>query len=65
MIRRIMVQSQPQQMVHDTLSRKTLSQTIGLVERLKVKAPSASPSTEKKECVIDSFQFNERFLYTH
>jgi hypothetical protein len=35
--------------VCEILSRKTLSQRIGLVEWLKVKALSLSPSTEKKK----------------
>jgi hypothetical protein len=47
-IRRITVQSQPRQIVHYTLSRKTLSQNSGLVEWLKVKTLSSSPSTTKK-----------------
>jgi hypothetical protein len=47
-IRRIMVQSQPRQIVCRTLSRKTLHKK-GLVEWLKVKALSSSPSTAKKE----------------
>jgi hypothetical protein len=48
-IRRITVRSQPGQIVHETLSRKTLSQKIVLVEWLKVKAPSSSPSTAKRK----------------
>jgi hypothetical protein len=43
-IRRILVQSQS----GDTIS-KNLSQKIGLVEWLKVKALSSSPSTTKKK----------------
>jgi hypothetical protein len=39
-IRRIVVQSQARQIVSKTLSLKTLSQNIGLVEWLKVKALS-------------------------
>jgi hypothetical protein len=39
----------PKQIIHQTLSRKTLSQKIGLVEWLKVKALRSSPSTEKKK----------------
>jgi hypothetical protein len=35
-IRRIMVLSQPGQIIGETLFRKTLSQKIGLVEWLKV-----------------------------
>jgi hypothetical protein len=42
-IRRKAVQSQPRQIVHKTLSQKTLSQKVGLVEWLKVKALSSSP----------------------
>jgi hypothetical protein len=34
-IRRIAVQSQPRQIVHKTLSWKTLSQKIGLVEWIR------------------------------
>jgi hypothetical protein len=37
-IRKIMVQNQPGQIVLKTLSQKTLSQKIGLVDWLKVKA---------------------------
>jgi hypothetical protein len=47
-IRRIEVQSQPRQIVCKTLSRKTLSQKIGLVEWLKVNTLNSSPSTTKK-----------------
>jgi hypothetical protein len=46
-IRRITVQSQPGQIVHETLSRKTLHRKR-LGEWLKVKALSSSPSTRKK-----------------
>jgi hypothetical protein len=44
-IRRIMVQSQPLQIVHETLSKKNPSHTHtkGLVEWLKVKALSSKP----------------------
>jgi hypothetical protein len=45
--RRITVQSQPEQIVCVTLSQKYPSQK-GLVEWLKVKVLSSSPSTEKK-----------------
>jgi hypothetical protein len=48
-IRRITVQSHPGEIVYETLSRKTLSQEIGLVEWLKVKTLSSSPSTTKKK----------------
>jgi hypothetical protein len=47
-VRRIAVQSQPRQTVHKTLSCKILSKKKKknvLVEWLKVKAPSSSPST--------------------
>jgi hypothetical protein len=37
------------QTIQETLSRKTLSQKIGLVEWLKVKALSSSPNTAKKQ----------------
>jgi hypothetical protein len=43
-IRRITFRSQPGQIVCETLFRKTLSQRIGLVEWLKVKALSSSLS---------------------
>jgi hypothetical protein len=43
-IRRIEVQRQPGKIVHETLSQKTLHKK-GLVECLKVKALSSSPST--------------------
>jgi hypothetical protein len=43
-IRRIMVQRQPGQIVCETLSQKTLHRK-GLVEWLKVKILSSSPST--------------------
>jgi hypothetical protein len=39
-----MVQNQPEQILHETLSQKT-----GLVEWLKVKALSSSPNTTKKK----------------
>jgi hypothetical protein len=45
--RRITVQSQPEQIVCVTLSQKYPSQK-GLVEWLKVKVLSSSPSIEKK-----------------
>jgi hypothetical protein len=47
-IRRIAIQSQPGQIARETASRKYPSQK-GLVEWLKVKALSSSPSTEKKK----------------
>jgi hypothetical protein len=47
-IRRIAVQSQPWQIVCETLSRKHPSQKE-LAEWFKVKALSSSPSTAKKE----------------
>jgi hypothetical protein len=47
-IRKIMVQSQPGQIVHETLSRKTLHKK-GLVEWLKVKALSSNSRTAKKK----------------
>jgi hypothetical protein len=52
-IRRIVVWSQARQIVHETLSWKALSQKIGLVEWLKMKALSSSPSTEKKIKVLE------------
>jgi hypothetical protein len=45
-IRRIKIQSQPGQTVCKTLSQKTIHKK-GLVETLKVKALSSSPSTAK------------------
>jgi hypothetical protein len=47
-MRRIAVQSQPGQIVQETLSQKYLTQK-GLVEWLKMKALSSSPSTTKKK----------------
>jgi hypothetical protein len=47
-IRKIAVRSQPQQIVLQTLSRKTLYKK-GLVEWLKVKALSSNPSTARKK----------------
>jgi hypothetical protein len=46
-IRRMAVPSHPRQINRETLSQKTLHQKIGLVEWLKVKALSSSPSTAK------------------
>jgi hypothetical protein len=51
-IRRIEVWSQPRQIVCKTLSGKNLPQKTGLVEWLKVKALSSSPSNEKKAKVL-------------
>jgi hypothetical protein len=47
-IRRITVQSQPGQIVRNTLSRKYPAQN-GLAKGLKVTALSSSPSTAKKK----------------
>jgi hypothetical protein len=47
-ISRVSVQSQLGKIVHETLFQKILSQKIGLVECLKVKALSSSPKTENK-----------------
>jgi hypothetical protein len=47
-ITRITVWSQPWQIVHKTLKKKTLHKQ-GLVEWLKVKALSSSPSAKKKK----------------
>jgi hypothetical protein len=47
-IRRITVRRKPRQIVHETLSQKTLPQKIRLVEWLNVKALS-SPSAAKKK----------------
>jgi hypothetical protein len=47
-IRRITVQSQPGQIICKTLSQKNHHKK-GLVEWLKVKALSSSPSTKKKK----------------
>jgi hypothetical protein len=50
-IRRITVQSQPRQIVLETLSQKTLHKN-GLVEWLKVKDLSSNPSATKKRAQI-------------
>jgi hypothetical protein len=47
-IRRIAVQSQPQQIVCETLSQKKRITKKGLVEWLKVYALRSNPSTAKK-----------------
>jgi hypothetical protein len=47
-IRRTVVQSQPRQIVCETLSQKYLTQK-GLVEWLKVKPLNLSPSASKKK----------------
>jgi hypothetical protein len=46
-----MVQSQPEQIVHESLFQKYPSQK-GLQEQLKVKALSSSPSTVKKKILL-------------
>jgi hypothetical protein len=46
-IRRIEVQSQPQQIVGENVCQKTQLQKIGLVEWLKVKALSSSLCTTR------------------
>jgi hypothetical protein len=48
-IRRISVQSQPGQIVHETLTRKKKNDTgkKGLAEYLKVQVLSSNPSTTK------------------
>jgi hypothetical protein len=48
-VRRIAVQSQPRQIVCETLSQKTQSPNIGLAEWLKVKALNSSPSNAKRK----------------
>jgi hypothetical protein len=48
-IRRITVRSQPEQTVHKTLSQKKSFTKKGLVEWLKVWAPSSNSSMAKKE----------------
>jgi hypothetical protein len=50
-IMRIVVRSQPRQIVHKTLSqkKKTLHKKTGLVEWLKVKTLSSSPVPQKKK----------------
>jgi hypothetical protein len=53
-IRRIMVQSQPREIIHETLSRKPFTKTIGLVAWPKVKVLNSSPSTEKKKKTLNS-----------
>jgi hypothetical protein len=52
-IRKIMVQSQPRQIVHKTLSQKNRTQK-GLAEWLKVKALSSNPRTSKKKRSLGS-----------
>jgi hypothetical protein len=52
-IRRILVQSLPGQIVCKILSQKTLSQKIALVEWLKVKARTSSPSSEKQKKIFE------------
>jgi hypothetical protein len=46
-IRRIVVQSQPRQIVCETISKTSIT-IKGLVEWIKVKVLSSNPSTEKK-----------------
>jgi hypothetical protein len=50
-IRRITVQSQPRQIVHKTLHRKTLHKRRkrGMMEWLQMKALNSSPSTTKRK----------------
>jgi hypothetical protein len=44
-IRRILVQSQPRQTVHETLAGKNLSQKKLLIEWFKVEALSSNPTS--------------------
>jgi hypothetical protein len=46
--RRTEVRSQPRQIVHETLSQKSFTK-LGLIEWLKMKVLSSSPSTAKKK----------------
>jgi hypothetical protein len=46
-IRKVAVQSQPREIVHKTLSQKTLQKKV--VKWFKVKALRSSPSTAKKK----------------
>jgi hypothetical protein len=48
-IRRIVVQSQPRQIVRKTLYLENTSHKKGLVEWLKVKALSSNPNSKKKK----------------
>jgi hypothetical protein len=48
-IRRVVVQSQPGQIVLETLSQKTLSQKIGLVEWLQAEGFKFKPQYHKKK----------------
>jgi hypothetical protein len=48
-IRKIVVQSQPRQIVLQTLSQKKTHHKNGLIEWLKVKALSSNPSTTGKK----------------
>jgi hypothetical protein len=61
-IRRIVFRRQPRQIVCETLSQKTLSQKIGLVEWLKVKALSSSPTTGEKKNVNWCSSCGKQFL---
>jgi hypothetical protein len=67
-IRRIAFQSQSGQIVHETLSQKTLHQK-GLLEWLKVKALGSSPSTAKaktkKTCGNLLPSFKTHFVNIH
>jgi hypothetical protein len=57
-IRRIVVQSQPEQIVHETLSWKTLHKK-GMVKWLKVWVLSSNMSSEKKSM----FMFHYKILF--
>jgi hypothetical protein len=63
-IRRISVQSQPRQIVPgDSISKNSFTKKIGLVEWLKVKALSSSPSTAKKKKGIPMSIFDMKTHY--
>jgi hypothetical protein len=59
-IRRIVVQSQPGQIVSETLSQKKTITKKGLVDWLKVKALSSNPSTAKKKKRISTKKLGKK-----
>jgi hypothetical protein len=62
-IRKIVVGRQPGQIVHERPYLKKPFTKIGLVEWLKVKAPSSSPSTAKKTKTKTNKQKNPELSY--
>jgi hypothetical protein len=70
-ISRITVQSQPRQIVHETLSQKHSNNNNkkpiikkGLVERLKVKALSSNPSASRKRKILNRRHASLKPCYT-